>query len=66
MPNIPEVCEFEVREDQIELKTRTNGDSIIINSLNLGQEVATSLAWLINNKTHDHRLKVEISLIEGE
>ncbi len=64
MPEIPENCEFEVGADQIELKTRTNGDSIYLSSLNLTQENATSLAWLVNHQQHDQKLKVEFRLVQ--
>jgi len=49
MAEIEEECKFVVRCDCVRLTTQTNGDTIIINDVNLSQAQATSLAWLINN-----------------
>lgn len=59
MPTIPDTCEFDVETDQIELKTATNGDFIEIRKINLNQEQAASLAWLVNHPNH---LTVEIKI----
>ena len=59
MPEIPDTCEFEVKHDQIELKTATNGDVIKIRKVNLTQDQAAALAYLIN---HDNHLKVKIKV----
>lgn len=59
MPEIPNSCEFNAEADQIELKTRTNGDFIEIRGINLDQENAAALAWLINADNH---LTVEIKI----
>lgn len=48
MPEIEEEVTFHTKADQIEFKTRTNGDMITIHSLNLTQDQASSLAWLVN------------------
>ncbi len=61
MPQIPESCEFEVEHDQIELKTATNGDYIEIRKVQLGQDAAAALAYLINADNH---LSIEIKLKE--
>ena len=58
MFTIPESCEFKVVADQIRLTTQTNGDKIHIHGLQLGENAAASLAYLIN-KTDNH-LKIEI------
>lgn len=59
MPQIPDTCEFDVVADQIELKTCTNGDFIEMRRLNLNQEQAASLAWLVNHPNH---LTVEVKI----
>lgn len=57
MPQIPDSCEFEAKADQVELKTKTNGDRITIEHIKLKHENAAALAWLIN---HSNELKIEI------
>lgn len=59
MPQIPETSEFDVEHDQIELKTAANGDYIEIRKVQLGQNAAATLAWLINADNH---LTIEIKL----
>jgi hypothetical protein len=59
MPQIPETCEFEVQADQIEFRTITNGEHIIIKDIQMSQNAAATLAWLINTDNH---LTVEIKL----
>jgi len=59
-------AEFEIGVDQIELRTKTNGDHIEIGPhnaapLHLGQEAATNLASLINS---GQTLTVEIKVKE--
>lgn len=49
MAEVNEVCSFEIGCDQIEFRTQTNGDRIKITGIELLQEQATSLAWLINS-----------------
>ena len=58
MPQIPDVCEFNVGADQVRLTTQTNGDTVYIKSLNLNEEQAASLAYLLNKQTN--HLKIEI------
>ena len=58
---IPDVCEFHVEHDQIEFKTATNGDFIEIRKINMDQNAAAALAWLINAGDH---LTIEIKLKE--
>ena len=58
MPEIPDKCEFETVADQVRLTTQTNGDTIHIKGIHLGEESAAALAYLIN-KTNNH-LKIEI------
>ncbi|GAF81853.1 unnamed protein product [marine sediment metagenome] len=48
MPEVESECIFHTRADQIEFKTRTNGDTIFIMGLKLTQAQATSMAWLVN------------------
>jgi len=59
MPQIPDTCEFQVEADQIELKTCTNGDFIEIRKINLDQDQAASLAYLVNHPNH---LLVEVKV----
>lgn len=59
MAVIPETCEFDVDADQIELKTRRNGDFIEIRGINLNQNASAALAWLINADNH---LTIEIKV----
>ena len=58
MPEIPDKCEFETGADQVRLTTQTNGDSILIKGIHLGEDNSAALAYLIN-KTSNH-LKIEI------
>jgi len=58
MPEIPNKCEFETGADQVRLTTQTNGDSILIKGIHLGEDNSAALAYLIN-KTSNH-LKIEI------
>ena len=58
MPEIPDICEFETGADQVRLTTQTNGDSILIKGIHLGEDNSAALAYLIN-KTSNH-LKIEI------
>lgn len=48
MPDIDEEVVFETKTDQVEFKTKTNGDSLHIIGLHLTKEQAASLAWLVN------------------
>ncbi len=59
MPQIPDKCEFDIESNQIELKTGTNGDFIEIRGIDLDQNAAAFLAWLINASNH---LTVEIKI----
>ena len=61
MPTIPDKCEFDVAADQIEFRTKTNGDYIHIEGMKLGQGAAAILAWLVNTDNH---LTIEIKLKE--
>lgn len=58
MFEIPEICDFEVIADQIRLTTRTNGDQVNIQGVQLGKDAAASLAYLINKA--DNHLKIRI------
>lgn len=60
MPEIPEICEFEVAADQFLLTTKTNGEHIEISGLSLSQDAVASLSWLINS---NQQLKIEIKLV---
>lgn len=54
-------AEFDIGVDQIEFRTKTNGDVIRITNVHLGKEAASALAELIND--HDN-LKIEIKKAE--
>jgi len=59
---IPDTCEFTVGADNVRLTTLTNGDSILIQRINLDADNAAALAHLIN-RTQNHNLKIEITEI---
>ncbi len=59
MPQINDHCEIIVGADQFEMTTKTNGDILIIRGIDLSNEQAASLAWLIN-LADGEKLKVEI------
>lgn len=59
MPQIPDTCEFDVEHDQIELKTRANGDFIEIRGINLCADEAAALAYLVNTDNH---LTIEVKV----
>ena len=61
MPEIPESCEFDVEADHIVLRTRKNGDLIEIQHINLTQDNAAALAYLVNHPNH---LKIEIKAVK--
>lgn len=48
MPDVDEECKFTTGPDQVKFTTQTNGDQVIIRDLELSQEQATSLTWLVN------------------
>ena len=48
MAEVEEECVFYTRADQVKFHTQTNGDAIRIVNLNLSQDQATSMAWLVN------------------
>ena len=48
MAEIDEEVVFHTKTDQVKFHTQTNGDDIHIKNLNLTQDQATSLAWLVN------------------
>ena len=49
MPEIEDEITFDVEIDGAGFTTKTNGDILIINKLNLSREQAASLAWLVNS-----------------
>lgn len=63
MPEIDDECTFATKADQVKFTTQTNGDQIIIKDLNLSQEQATSLTWLINSDD-EHELEFQIKIKE--
>jgi len=61
MADIQEKFETESIVDNIVFETHCNGDKITLTKLALSQEMATSLAWLINHKSGT-KLQIEIKL----
>lgn len=61
MATIDEDCTFITGTDQVQFFTQTNGDSLHIKNLELTQDQATSLAWLVNS----HRELVWTVSIKG-
>lgn len=62
MAIINEKCEFYTKVDQVELRTNTSEDKIIVSRLNLSQEQAASLSWLINATGTNTELHFEIKV----
>ena len=61
---IPDQCEFTItKQDQAQLQTRTNGDTVIFGGIKLSQEQATILAWLVNSPK---QLSVKVELTEDD
>jgi hypothetical protein len=48
MAEVDEELTFYTRADQVKYITQTNGDSIHIKRLDMTQEQAASMAWLVN------------------
>lgn len=63
MPEIEDEVTFDVEEDGAELKTKTNGDILIINKFNLSREQAASLAWLVNS---NQKIQFQVKLLQGD
>jgi len=59
MAQIPEVVIIDIIADQLSFTTRTNGDIIKINGLNLTQNQAATLAWLLNQ---DATLEIRVRI----
>ena len=56
---IPDICEFELKADQVRFNTQTNGDSLAMKGLHFNPCQAATLAHLIN-RTDGHIIHVEI------
>lgn len=62
--DMPDTCEFIIEKaDQAQFQTRTNGDTLIFNSLQIGREKAATLAWMVNSPK---QLKVEVKLLDTD
>ena len=59
MPEVEDECTFYTTTDQIKFRTQTNGDEIRIRGIDLSQDQAASLAWLVNA---DGAVELEISI----
>ena len=69
MAEVNEECTFETRVDQVLLTTKTNGDRVELQNLDLSQDQATSLTWLVNadeNVTLEWQVKVKEVVEEEE
>lgn len=61
MAQVNEVCVFTTKTDQVKFMTQTNGDELHILRLELSQEQATSMAWLVNSdEEHELQFRVRI------
>ena len=59
--DIPDECEFIVeKQDQAQLKTQTNGDTLIFRD-SFSQEQATILAWMVNSRK---KLQIKVEMLE--
>lgn len=59
MATVAETVTFYTKADQIHFNTRTNGDELHLIGLDLNQEQATSMAWLVNSDDN-HELEIKI------
>lgn len=64
MPEIESEVTFEVVTDKVVLHTMTDGDTLVLNGLELTKEQAATLSWLINYPT-ETVLEVQVKL-KGE
>lgn len=48
MPEINDEITFETEADQVQFRTQTNGDQIRIEGIDLEQDEAATMAWLVN------------------
>jgi hypothetical protein len=60
---ITEICAFITRADSVKLETKTGEDTITVIGINLNQNDAASLAWLIKNDATTN-LRFRITLKE--
>ena len=61
MAEIEEELTFYTKADQVKYVTLTNGDSIYIRPLNLTQDQAASMAWLVNTHNNEElEFKVKV------
>ena len=63
MAQVEERVEFYTKADQIKFITKTNGDKVCIDKLELSRDQATSLAWLVNTD-NNVRLRWEVKVEE--
>ncbi|HUX35484.1 MAG TPA: hypothetical protein VMV71_00445 [Candidatus Paceibacterota bacterium] len=50
MPEIEDELKFSVGADKVRFVTRTNGDELLIRGIDLTQEQAATLAYLVNSE----------------
>ena len=61
MATVNEVCVLTTKADQVKYMTQTNGDELHILNLELSQEQATSLAWLVNSdEGHELQFRIRV------
>lgn len=48
MPQIPEICEFNIKAGESRVELEINGDLVEFKGMRLSPEKAASLAWLVN------------------
>ena len=60
MAEISEICEFEVPVSALYFATQCDGDKLVLSKLELTQEQAVALTWLINlSPETELRIKIE-------
>ena len=63
MPEIENEVIFEVPVTSLYFATQCNGDKLVLSNLELTQQQATSLAWLVNAKPDTTKLEIQIKLV---
>ena len=62
MPEFETEVTFDVGEDQAKFRTQSNGDTLLIEGLNLTQKQAASLAWIVNIKD-PKKIQIQIKVL---
>ena len=62
MPEIENEVTFTIPVLNLYFATQVNGDKLVISSIELSREQASSLAWLVNTKPETTELEVNIKV----